>query len=93
MAAYALYKQPTDHSIIHIIQFLHSQGHTYLPRAIVERAFPIQITKLPAIYDINAKKLYFGNTECVKFFEKYTKIKKIEKKTKEFKEKNPEYAM
>jgi hypothetical protein len=64
-----------------------------LPKAIFERGHPLEIYKLPSVYDINEKQLYHGLEETVKFFEKKTKFKKLLDKSKEFKEKNPDYKI
>lgn len=90
---YIIYKNPVQLETLNIVQYLHSQGMSLLPKAIFERGFPIQITKLPSIYDMNENKLYHGLDETIKFFEKKSKIKKLLNKSKEFKEKNPDYTI
>jgi hypothetical protein len=90
---YILYKNAADEDIITIVKYLHSQGISLIPKAIFERGYPLQVTRLPSIYDMTEKVLHHGLDECIKFFEKKSKIKKILDKSKDFKIKNPDYSI
>ena len=67
---FILYKSAIQDEPLNIVKYLYSLGINMIPKAIFERGIPIQISKLPSIYDINDKKLYHGLEEIVKYFEK-----------------------
>jgi hypothetical protein len=90
---YILYKNPIQLETLYIVQYIHSLGISLLPKAIFERGIPIEIYKLPSIYDINEKILYHGLDETIEFYEKKTKIKKLLSKSYDFKAKNPNYSI
>lgn len=93
MSNYILYKESKDEEIMYVLKYLHSQGFSYIPQGIIERGIPIEISKLPSLYDIDEKKLYHGMEETVKYFEKRSKIAKILQKIKLFKISNPDYEL
>jgi hypothetical protein len=93
MIEYILYKNPVQMETLSIVQYLHSEGILFLPKAIFERGYPQEISKLPSIYDLTEKKLYHGIEEVIKYYEKKTKIKKLLKKANDFKVKNPDYKI
>lgn len=90
---YILYKNPIQMETLSIVQYLYSEGIIFIPKAIFERSYPSEISKLPSIYDLSEKKLYHGIDEVIKFYEKKTKIKKLLKKANDFKDKNPDYKI
>lgn len=93
MTNYILYKDSKDEDIMYVLKYLHSQGISYVPQGIIERGIPIEIMKLPSLYDIDTKTLYHGMEETVKYFEKKSKITKILQKIKLFKITNPDYEL
>jgi hypothetical protein len=90
---YILYKKPIQLETLYIVQYLHSLGIIFVPNAIFERGIPLEIYKLPSIYDLNENKLYHGLDETIDFYEKKTQINNLLIKSIDFHDKNPNYKI
>jgi hypothetical protein len=88
---YILYKEPVSLDTLHIVQYLHANGITLLPKYIIERNHGHGVPTLPTIACNN--KVYAGLSEVVKFYENASGISDLLNKARTWKEKNPNYRI
>ena len=89
--SYVLYKEPVSLDTLEIVQYIHTNGITILPKYIIERNHGTGIPTLPTIVCDN--KVYAGLQEVVKFYEMKSGISNLLTKAKSWKEKNPNYRI
>ncbi len=91
MNSYILYKEPISLDTLYIVQYLYSLGIDLQPNVILEINYPPEIIQLPSIKYGNT--IYSGLNEVVKFYEECSNLSNLLQKSKEFKEKNPNYTI
>lgn len=88
---YILYKKPISLDTLDIVQYLYKNDIDLRPKTIIECNWPSEITKLPSIKIGN--ELYIGFDQVVVFYEKYSGIPDLVKKSKDFKDLHKNYRI
>jgi hypothetical protein len=91
MNSYVLYKEPISLDTLYIVQYLYSLGLDFRPNVIIERNYPPEIIQLPSIRYGNT--IYSGLDQVIIFYEECSDLINLLQKSREFKEKNPNYTI
>lgn len=91
-SSYVLYKRPVQADTQAIVRYLAWRGVDARPAAIHERAWPPEVTDLPAVRDAEGT-LHLGIDAVARFFEKRTRVPDLLRKALEFGRRNPGYRV
>ena len=93
--SYILYKNPTEYSTLHVVQYLHYSGFkNILPKSCIERKYPTPVTELPSIHDLEADEWFIGLGRCVEFYGRFTPDKeRLLERSEEFRRDHPNYRI